>query len=104
METYLLPGNSLEKNGFFLKFSTKDECSRILQAGPWLFDGRVIILKQWLPDIGLERELLSLVPVWVRFPSLHLKFLSKPIISKIASLIGVPLFMDKATTSLERLA
>jgi len=47
---------------------------------------------------------LSSVPVWVCFPSLHLKFWSQAILSKIASLVGLPLFMDKATTSVEKLA
>lgn len=42
------------------------------QQGPWIFDGRLIILKRWSENIGVERELLSTVPVWIRFPSLHL--------------------------------
>jgi len=93
------------ENGFiFFRFGTKEECNCVLQTGPWLFDGCLIILKQWSPDIGLERDLLSVVPVWVRFPSLHPKFWSNNFISKIASLIGNPLFMDKATTSFERIA
>lgn len=37
-----------------------------------IFDGRLIILKRWSENIGVERELLSTVPVWIRFPSLHL--------------------------------
>ena len=48
--------------------------------------------------------MLKSIPVWVRFPSLHLKFWSRSIISKIASLVGTPLFMDKATSSFEKLA
>ena len=40
----------------------------------------------------------------MRFPSLHLNFLFKSIIGNIASVVGTPLFMDKAITSLEKLA
>ena len=80
------------------------ECNRVLQSGPWLFDGRLVILKQWTADIGLERDLLSSIPVWIRFPSLHLKYWSQSIMSMPDSLVGVPLFMDKATTFLERIA
>ena len=76
----------------------------VLQTGPWLFDGRLIILKQWSTDSGLDRDLLSSVPVWIRFPNLHLKFWSQNNLSKLADLIGVPLYMDKATTSMERVA
>ena len=75
----------------------------MLQGGPRLFDVRLIIIKKWTADIGLDRDLLSAVPVWVRFPSLHLKFWSNSIISKTASVIGTPLFMDKATANCERI-
>ena len=68
-----------------------------------MFEGRLIILKQWSPSIGLERDLLTVVLVWVRFPSLHLKFWSNTVLSKTASLIGIPLFMDKATNVFERI-
>lgn len=49
-------------------------------------------------DTGLERDLLSSIPMWVRFPALDLKFMSRAVISKVASLVGKPLFMDKATS------
>lgn len=93
------------KNGFFFfKFSTQEECERIFHGGPWLFDGRLIILKKWSESTSLERDLLASIPVWVRFPSLHLKFWSQKVLSKASSLIGKPLYMDKATTSGEILA
>jgi len=82
----------------------KGKCNRVLQAGPWLFDGRLIIIKHCSPDSGLERDVLTSAPVWIRFPALHLKYWSQTILSKIASLVGVPLYMDKATTQFERLA
>lgn len=93
-----------ENGNFFFKFGSKDECNRVLQAGPWLFDGRLIIIKHCSPDSGLERDVLTSAPVWIRFPALHLKYWSQTILSKIASLVGVPLYMDKATTQFERLA
>ena len=65
---------SRENGYFFFKFGTKEECNRILQTGPWLFDGRLISLKQWSPDLGSEMDLLASVPVWIRLPGLYLKF------------------------------
>ena len=64
---------SRENGFFFFKFVNKGECDRILHGGPWLFDGRLIILKRWSESLELEPDLLSSIPVWVRFPSLHLK-------------------------------
>jgi len=54
--------------------------------------------------MGLERDLLSSVPIWVRFPSLDLKLWSKSIISRIASMVGIPLYMDRATATGERIS
>ncbi|XP_020243286.1 uncharacterized protein LOC109821513 [Asparagus officinalis] len=95
---------SRENGFFFFKFGCKEELNRVLNGGPWLFDGRLIILKKWSENIGLERELLNSVPVWIRLPSLHLKLWSNNIIGRIASLVGNPLYIDKATASSERLA
>lgn len=95
--------HSRENGYFFFKFGEEEECNRILQNGPWLFDGRLIVLKRWTEGLELERDLLSSVPIWVRMPSLPLKLWSRDIISRIASLMGKPLFMDRATTMGDRI-
>ena len=92
------------ENGFiFFRFETKSECDRILYGGPWLFDGRLIILKRWSESSSPERDLLSSLPVWVRFPFLHLKFWSQKVLSKASSLLGNPLYMDNATANGKRI-
>jgi len=50
-----------------------------------------------------ERDALF-VPVWVQLPSIHLKLWSKGIIRRIASLVRVPLYMDKATSTGEQIS
>ncbi|XP_020250145.1 uncharacterized protein LOC109827551 [Asparagus officinalis] len=95
---------SRENGFFFFKFGSSEEMNRVLNGGPWLFDGRLIILKQWSENIGLERDLLTTEPVWIRFPSLHLKLWSTNIIGRIASTVGIPIYIDQATASGERLA
>ncbi|XP_020251080.1 uncharacterized protein LOC109828511 [Asparagus officinalis] len=95
---------SRENGFFFFKFGSNEELNRVLNGGPWLFDGRLIILKKWSENIDLERELLTSVPVWIRLPSLHLKLWSNNIIGRIASLVGNPLYIDQATATGERLA
>jgi len=59
---------------------------------------------RWSESLEFERDLLSFVPIWIWFPSLPLKLWSKNIISRSASLIGNPLFMDKATAAEVRIA
>ena len=83
---------------YFFKYGNKDVCERVLHEGPWLFDERLIILKRW-ESLELETDLLSSIPAWVRFPSLHLKFWSQKILSKATNIIGKPLYMDNATVT-----
>jgi len=39
----------------------------------------LIILKKWDEKIGLARDLLTSVPIWIRLPSLHLKLWAQSI-------------------------
>lgn len=92
--TCLLEVHSRE-NGFFLfHFGSGDDCDRILQGGPWLFDGRLIVLRLWEADAILERDLFTSVPVRIRPPALPSQFWSQDVINKLASVVGRPLFMD----------
>lgn len=88
---------------FFFKFSLGEDCNRVLQDGPWHFDGRLIVLRKWSAEVGLTRDLLSSVPVWVKFLKLHLSLWSRKVISKAANLVGKPLYMDRATAREERI-
>jgi len=54
--------------------------------------------------MGLERDLLSTIPVWIRLPSLDLNLWSKSKIGRIVRRVGKPLYMDRATTTGERMS
>ncbi|KAM7462181.1 hypothetical protein LguiA_030315 [Lonicera macranthoides] len=75
----------------------------VIEAGPWTFDNRPLIVKPWTDDANLEREDMVEVPVWVRFPNLKLHVVHNNA-DKMASIIGKPLFMDRMTAERERLA
>jgi len=88
-------------NNFFLfKFDSEEEC----REDRGCVDGRLIILKKWTQNIDFDRDLLSSVPVWVRFLSFHLKFWSKSTLSKHVSVIGVPCYLDKAAVNRAKLS
>ena len=53
--------------------------------------------------MGLERDLLSTVPIWIRFPSLDLKLWSNSIIRRLVSLVGTPSYMSRAAATGERI-
>jgi len=62
--------------------------------GPWLFDGRLVVPRRRNENLGLDRDLISPVPIWIRLSFLDLKLWSRGIISRIASMVGTPLYMD----------
>lgn len=76
-------------NGFFMfKFSLYEVMNRILKGGPYFFDGRPLVLKLWKRNVGLDRDILNTLPVWIRFPILRISFWTPLIISKLASTVG----------------
>lgn len=55
-----------------MEFLDAETTYEVLEAGPWTFDNKPLIVKLWSPDVTLERENMPEVPVWVRFPNLKL--------------------------------
>ncbi|KAM7510427.1 hypothetical protein LguiB_009302 [Lonicera macranthoides] len=72
-----------------------------------LVDGRgrllLLVVKPWGPEVCLEKEGLANIPIWIKLPGLKLHLWSTPILSKIVSLIGKPLFTDMMTVTSGRL-
>lgn len=91
------------ENGFFLfKFGLEEDARKVLDGGPYLYDSRLLILKQWNRNVGLERDILASIPIWVRFPNLRTQFWTGRIMSKLASVIENPISMDVKTATFER--
>ncbi|XP_059306221.1 uncharacterized protein LOC132057613 [Lycium ferocissimum] len=74
-----------------------------MQNGPYTFNSRPMILKNWTPDFQTDDEPMRIVPIWVTFPR-------RPSVSSgyqrenmglIASYLGKPVCTDKLTASCE---
>lgn len=76
----------------------------MLEGGPWLIEGRVMIFRKLQRGMDARKDLLEMVPVWGCFPQLELHLWSQRMISRIASTIGKPLTIYQPTTSKSRLA
>lgn len=68
------------------------------------FGNRVLFLRSWTPDKKIEKLKLNAVLVWAKLPCLRLQYFNKYTLRKIGSLLGKPLFMDKATCAQIRMA
>lgn len=63
----------------------------------FILDNKPLIVNVWTPDMEFSKIELSTVPLWIRFPRLEFMYLGAKGLSKIGSLIGKPLMVDKNT-------
>ncbi|XXG82823.1 hypothetical protein AAC387_Pa10g0710 [Persea americana] len=92
-------------DGFLLfKFHSYDAGQQILDEGPLFVYGSPLILRRWTADISMSRDNLESIPVWVRLPNLNFCFRTSSALSKIATVIGNPICMNRATSTGTRYA
>lgn len=67
MELYLL-----KTRVYVVSFADKNAQGEVIEEGPWTFDGKPLIVRLWTPNVSLEREGVTRIPLWIRFPGLKL--------------------------------
>ncbi|GAB2268465.1 hypothetical protein Dimus_038720 [Dionaea muscipula] len=92
-------------DGFFV-FSFADSLSRdaVLEGGPWFVGGKPLLLRKWECLLSLTKETLTRIPVWASFYNVPLEYWTAAGLSRIASVIGRPLHLDRYTATRERLS
>ncbi|KAI8528923.1 hypothetical protein RHMOL_Rhmol12G0185800 [Rhododendron molle] len=89
---------------YFFEFSQEDVYQKLVEAGPWHFGEKLLVLKQWSPQMKFEKEQFTKVPVWVQFHQVPLEMWNEVGLSYLASAVGVPLFADSPTETCQRLS
>ncbi|KAK3229875.1 hypothetical protein Dsin_001756 [Dipteronia sinensis] len=93
------------ENGFyFFKFSHDEACSNVLEASPWLFAGRMVILKKWHPRLILSKDSYSKIPGRVKLYNIPYEYLNEEGLSHIASAVEKPLYADSLTESMKKIS
>ncbi|KAK3193362.1 hypothetical protein Dsin_024672 [Dipteronia sinensis] len=77
------------KGFYFFKFSNDGACSNVLVFGPWLFAGRILILKKWHPKLIITKETYSKIPVWVKLFNIPHEYWTEEGLSHIASAVDI---------------
>lgn len=88
----------IKRNWFIFKFSSLDDMDEILSGEQWFLPDLTLILKKWTPTIFHEIDKLTKLPIWVTFSELDPVLWAAKALSKIASRVGTPLFVDTITT------
>ena len=82
------------------RFSTEEDMLHVLNRGPYIVQGQLLVLKPMTPFFDFCKPNLSYAPVWVRFPNLPLECWSQVCLSKISSIISKPICSDTPTNSM----
>ncbi|GMQ03516.1 hypothetical protein CsSME_00049289 [Camellia sinensis var. sinensis] len=88
----------------FFIFENPNSCKQVIDGGPWYIGGDLLILKKWHRMMKLTKEDQGTIPVWIKFYNVPMEFWNSEGISRIASTIGVPLFMDHLTAFGKRIS
>lgn len=92
------------KGLFFFHLSDREFRRKVLEGPPLSVSRIPIALQQWRPNLDFRKESFLSVPVWVKLKNLPIALWSAQAISKVASYVGKPLYVDLRTEQLDMLA
>lgn len=77
------------------RFDSEVGKNEVIEGGIYHFDNKPFIVKAWTTDMEFVHEELYIVFIWIRLPGLDSNYWSPKGLSKIGSLVGKPLMVDK---------
>ncbi|KAL2237460.1 UNVERIFIED_CONTAM: hypothetical protein Sindi_0937700 [Sesamum indicum] len=97
-----LPNSSLGDH-LILKFKTVIDIEEVIERGPWMFQGQLIVLQKWESSMAMRKLKHTLMPVWIKLRHLPMEFWTMEGLSTIVSGVGTPLYPDAITRACTRL-
>lgn len=70
---------------FIFLFANEEGKSQILQNGPYTYNSRPLILRNWEKNFRFTLEMLRIVPLWVTLPGFPIYYCSEENLSRIAN-------------------
>lgn len=86
-----------DKDFGVFKFPNNRTRDWVLEEGPWHIANQTLALIRWKPNMQLIKPAATKIPIWVKFWHVPMEYMTRMGLSYLASAIGVPLYMDKAT-------
>ncbi|GJX06059.1 RNA-directed DNA polymerase, eukaryota, reverse transcriptase zinc-binding domain protein [Tanacetum coccineum] len=84
----------------FFKFKAQEGMQYVLENEPWLVDGKPFFVQKWEAGICMTKLAPTKVPLWVKNMNVTLEAWNSEGISRIASMSGKPIIVDRITTSM----
>ena len=82
---------------FLIRFSLKEDHSRVLRNGPWFVGGHYLSIRRWEANFKPSLANLSAVAVWIRLPKLPIEYYEESVLWDIGRAIGPILRVDTHT-------
>ena len=85
------------KGIFVLRFAKMQDQITVLKRGVYFFDKKPFIVKAWNENLVLDISTLQSLPVWVQFLNLEIKYWGADYLSKLGSILGIPIKTNRNT-------
>ena len=69
----------------------------VVKKGVYYFDNKPLLVKPWNPEMEINTESVSSLPIWVRFLDLDIKYWGLTSLGKLGSIMGIPIKTDRFT-------
>ncbi|OIT08591.1 hypothetical protein A4A49_18405 [Nicotiana attenuata] len=97
------PKNLYHDEGYYIfQFQSIEDRDLVLHAGPYTYHNKPFILQQWKIDFCFNPECLRIIPLWMKFPRLPLGYWFTETLSKLACVVGKPLYTDRVTAKMDK--
>ncbi|GJR00893.1 ribonuclease H-like domain-containing protein [Tanacetum coccineum] len=85
---------------YYFNFKSHEGMQCMIENRPWMVENKPLFVRKWEPGLCMSKLDTSKLPLWVKIYDIPLEAWNIEGISRIASRIGVPIIMDKITTSI----
>ncbi|XP_057249289.1 uncharacterized protein LOC130590763 [Beta vulgaris subsp. vulgaris] len=96
--------STMGKGIFIVRFNNVEDSLKIVNKGFHFFDQKPLIVKLWDPDMDVDKNMVKMVPIWVKLPGLPFKYWGEKSLFKIVGQMGKVIRMDDATQARDRLS
>lgn len=83
--------------------SSKEDVELVVNGGPYYMNKRPVLTYRWTEEFDFVNEVFKKFHVWVKLPSLQMVYWGEDSLSRICSVIGVPMCADVCTSGAQRL-
>lgn len=80
-----------------MRFENVQDKEQVVKEGVYFFYSKPFVVKGWNPDMDLQTENIKSLPLWIQFPELDINYWGSDSLSKVCSVLGIPLKTDRYT-------